>query len=362
MRLSAKLFCVAGVLIFCVVAPSKDANTLIAHLQAAKRSAMSAQVRATIRYTVTSPDGVRKSTFDWAYYDGLEHEKTLPGSKIMAGAEAVWNGREGMYRMPNPTTGAPAKHGIIKIVRDHSPAWISPIRAGYIATVGTRAPRGLWIVDALQEPGVTVETTPEGHIRVNAPRDAIGGRRSIELDPRQGYIVVLDTVYGEGNQTGAKGAKTLVLEREVRVLEAKKFGNCWIPTKTEEREIRAVGPASKSITEVIDLTAKIPKPTFASIGQVGDSVRDGGLEHTLRTVPNTHPTLSATPPIFGPGSNDQSGAVTPGSRERPRFVTFLAVAIGLAIGVSVLLLFRRGRRRPDDYWGPPGQGPTGPKR
>src|ERR1019366_3054681 len=204
MRLTTNIVTLAGVLSLSASVHSQQQISLRQHFEEAKRSGMNAQVRATIRYTTIDQHESKTSSFDWEYYGGMEHIRTLPGSKTMMGKEAVWDGKRGMYRSPNSVTGPRAGHGTVRIM-DHSPAWLSPIRDGYLAIVGTLDPHGVWVADMLQIESVVVETLPDGHVRLNAPCDSHGGRRIIEVDPQRGYMIDLNTMYDQGDH-GSRGS------------------------------------------------------------------------------------------------------------------------------------------------------------
>ena len=357
MRLTTNIVTLAGVLSLSASGHSQHQISLRQDFEEAKRSGLNAQVRATIRYTTIDQHESKTSSFDWEYYGGMEHIRTLPGSKTMMGKEAVWDGKRGMYRSPNSVTGPRAGHGTVRIM-DHSPAWLSPIRDGYLAIVGTLDPHGVWVADMLQIESVVVETLPDGHVRLNAPCDSHGGRRIIEVDPQRGYMIDLNTMYDQGAGMEGGGANTLVARRWSKVLRAEKIGNCWIPTKIEARDATGSDSQARSVTELVDITPHLPKSAFAIPGRTGDTVMDGNQTYILGKMSDNPPKLMFAPPLGFPANlHDPSGSSASGSKGRLRFVAILAVGIGGLIAADLVWRLRSRRQRSNGYWGPPGQGP-----
>ena len=388
MNRSTKLAFVAGLIAMSGLAPAQPSRQLIRELKAAKLNVMRARVRATIRITDVSGPNPRMAVTHWAWSEGKEHSRVLSEQqKSPEQREAVWDGKRGVVRYGDPaadlsaslpTPGAavlPTKshrwETYLSVTKSREYIFWGPIESSYFPYVvggkgnADHSSHASWAFDIIQMPDVTVETASDGHVRLHLPNSSPfypSGGRIIELNPSWGYMIDLDRDFVMARQRTRSGFVTHSTTNERRVLEAREIGGCWIPTKWEARGVEAIGTytnsSSRSVGELTDISTSVPESEFAPLGQPGDKVSDGNKSYVIgpsgkwKLIPLAKP-LPQSPPQLN------VKPVLPESH--PPTLKILAVAVALVIGVEVVLLIRRSRRRPGDYWGPPGQGPSGPK-
>ena len=378
----------------CGLAPAQPSRQLVRELKAAKRNVMHARVMATIRVTNVGDPNPGTTVTHWAWSEGKEHSLVLsdpiPLSKAgplplsQVGNAAVWDGKRGMGRYRAPSTdfsgslptpgpsGLPTKshrwESYLSVTKSRESVFLSPIEFSYFLHVAggkVKAEHASWAFDIIQMPDVTVETASDGHVRLHLPNSSPfypSGGRIVELNPSRGYMIDLDRDFVMARQKTRSGFVTHSKTNEWRVLEARKIGGCWIPTKWEARGVDVNGTytnsSSRSVGELTDISTNVPESEFAPLGQPGDKVSDGNKSYVIgpsgkwKLVPPGKPQPQSPPQL-------NVKPIPPDSH--PPILKILAVAVTFVVGVEVVLLIRRSRRRSTDYWGPPGQGPNGPK-
>ena len=277
MPLSTHLPSVAGLLAAVNLSSAQVSGDLIKHLETAKRLAMTARVRATIRVSIDDGVGHKESgSYAWAYAAGSEHVRSLPGSQLAPGEESVWDGNRGMMRPGFNTPPLPPNRNAIQVTRTWGTYILSPIRDSYITEIGGSHPLQSWVVDIIKLPKTNVESAQGGRVRLQVPAHYTGGNRIVEINPRWGYMIDLVREVNMSGPDRLTGKRIVASMQETRVMEARNVGGCWIPTRTEARTVLAPGSRiNKRVTELLDISTSVQASEFSPLGEPGDTIVDG---------------------------------------------------------------------------------------
>jgi hypothetical protein len=367
---STKFLCAAAAAAGFFLARAQATPELLRNLAASQRAAMHARLQAVVRLTDDGSDPptvqlarpnsqmapnsnkrapVTRLAYTWAYAEGRRHYKVLPGSRTLPVAENVWDGKQLFTRTPPSLNSLEVSSQKINILSDRSfgSTYFDPIDFGYGVNVGQAHPEWKWVADIVKDPKVRIETAADGHVRLYLAENTefTGEPQMVELNPRWGYMI--DRIQERLVTSGAReqGKSSPDLERETKVLAARKFGDCWIPTKTEGRFVytprNGQSALQHTVTEVTDFNTTVPESEFAPPWRPGDTFEDGPTTFLLDSRGRWRDVNASVP------RSGISGIV-------------FAVVFAIAVLATALLVAFSSRRRAGDYWGPPKAG--GPKR
>lgn len=303
-------------------------------LDASRRAALATTVSAEVR-TQGRP------TVFWQFSRG--RERLGASTKERNGTADIWDGHHLYKRLP----GKPGEGGSVVETDPRAPTPFGPIAYGYVAKTGTLDWHDAWIADIARSHDVRSEVLADGHVRLTVP-SLLSGRRTIELNPKWGYLIDLD--HDESPLRPGEKPDGNVTINETRVLAATQCGAAWVPTRIVNRNNERGAMDEKRI-ELVNIKQSVERNAFVTPELVGDKVvYDRKIYQVGRDRLRVLLT-SATQPPRPPRLRSAPIATAPPSH----FGLIVGLAAVASVGGAAVLLYRRRQRLPqpkDGYWGP----------